>query len=474
MIPILYDTNETAFSNNGLGRLRDCISCTVSEERNGLYEADFEYPVSGANFDLIRVGRIIGVTHNESDDVQPFDIVSYSKPINGVVTFHCTHISYRQSYLTVTGSNINSITDAFDLLGNAEPTNPFTYETDIESTAYMAAADGKPKSVRSLLGGTEGSILDTYRGEFEWDKFRVILHDNRGVVRPFSIRYGVNLLEYDEDFDIQGSYSSCVPYWTNGTETVIGDRQFSSGITIPNRGECIPLDVSDKFESKPTQAEVEAMGVSVMNSRSVFNPTQTIHIAFARLQDVPDFENFKSLYQCDLCDTINVVFPDYGLTQQFKIVKTVWNVLADRYDSMELGDLSISLSQALGISNGSYSGSAAPTTNVDKVIEEGSNSNGSYRKWESGILECWIRTTQTIAINNAYGNLYLNNWVWTFPVSFISAPTVTCSEFHWGTGGSWGTVANSTTTTATLRGIDNASRAANTTAISAYAIGKWK
>lgn len=474
MIPILFDTNETSFTSNGLGRLRDCIECKVTEERNGVYEADFQYPVTGANFDRIKVGRIIGVTHNESEDIQPFDIVSYTKPINGIVTFHCTHISYRQSYMTVTGSNINSLADAFTLLGNAEPTNPFTYQTDKTSSAYMSGADGKPKSVRSLLGGTEGSILDTYGGEYEWDRFKVILHDSRGTTRPFSIRYGVNMLEYNEDFDTQGSYSSCIPYWTDGTNIVVGDRQFATGVTITNRGECVPLDVSDKFESQPSKADVEAMGLSVMASKNVYNPTQTLHVEFARLADVPEYENFKRLYQCNLCDTINVVFPDYKSTGQFKIVKTVWDVLKNRYDSMELGDLSISLSQALGISNGSYSGSAAPTTNVDKVIEEGSNSNGSYRKWESGILECWIRTTQTIAINNAYGNLYLNNWVWTFPVPFISAPTVTCSEFHWGTGGSWGTVANSTTTTATLRGIDNASRAANTTAISAYAIGRWK
>ena len=135
MIPILYDTNETNFNSNGLGRLRDAIECKVSEERNSIYEADFQYPVTGANFDRIRVGRIIGVTHNESEDIQPFDIVSYTKPINGIVTFHCTHISYRQSYMTVVGSNINSLADAFTLLGTAEPTNPFTYQTDKASTA---------------------------------------------------------------------------------------------------------------------------------------------------------------------------------------------------------------------------------------------------------------------------------------------------------------------------------------------------
>ena len=475
MIPILYDTNETSFTSNGLGRLRDCIECKVTEERNGVYEADFQYPVTGANFDRIKVGRIIGVTHNESEDIQPFDIVSYEKPINGIVTFHCTHISYRQSYMTVTGSNINSLADAFTLLGNAEPTNPFTYQTDKTSSAYMSGADGKPKSVRSLLGGTEGSILDTYGGEYEWDKFRVILHDSRGETRQFSIRYGVNMLEYNEDFDTQGSYSSCIPYWTDGTNTVVGDRQFATGVTITNRGECVPLDVSDKFEAQPTKAEVEAMGLSVMASKNVYNPTQTLHVEFARLQDVPDYENFRRLYQCNLCDTINVVFPDYKSTGQFKIVKTVWDVLKDRYESMELGDLSISLSQALGINNSSsYSGSASPSADVDKVVEEGSNSNGSYRKWESGILECWISTSKNVALNSGYGSLYTGQWIWTFPVPFISVPTVTCSQFKWGSGASWGMIAGASTTIAYLQGVDAYSRASGACAISAYAIGKWK
>lgn len=432
MIPILYDTNETNFNSNGLGRLRDAIECKVSEERNSIYEADFQYPVTGANFDRIRVGRIIGVTHNESEDIQPFDIVSYTKPINGIVTFHCTHISYRQSYMTVVGSNINSLADAFTLLGTAEPTNPFTYQTDKASTAYMAGADGKPKSVRSLLGGTEGSILDTYGGEYEWDKFKVILHSSRGTTRPFSIRYGVNMLEYNEDYDTQGSYSSCIPYWTNNTETVVGDRQFATGVTIANRGECVPLDVSDKFESQPTKAEVEAMGLSVMNSRNTYNPTQTIHVEFARLQDVPDYENFKRLYQCDLCDTINVVFPDYKSTGQFKIVKTVWNVLKDRYESMELGDLSISLAEALGVSNYSGSGRAESKEETEHIpftpsgVSSYAGYGGCYYEKYGNVVHVHVGVSGLTAGDTDYN-------IFTLPSGYRPASYV----FAHGTGGTW-------------------------------------
>ena len=414
MIPILYDTNETVFESNGLGRLRDCISCIVTEERNGIYECDFEYPIDGANYDLIQVGRIIGVTHDSATytteiptvgaladenndlltdenglsltapstrlvierDVQPFDIVSFTRPIDGVVSFHCVHISYRQSYLTVTGSNINSLSAAFNLLRNATPNNPFTYETDKGSTGYLASADGIPKSVRSMLGGVEGSILDAYGGEYEWDRFRVILHSARGSLRNFSIRYGVNMLDYNEELSSSGTYMSCVPYWTDGTTTVVGDRQDATGSTITGRGECVPLDVSDKFESQPTKVQVNAMGLSVMNSKNPMIPSQNIHVEFVRLQDM-GYENLSSLMECKLCDTIKVVFPFYNTTGQFKIVKTVWDVLQDRYESMELGDLSVTLAEALGISNSSQAKDSGETVHIGSQISVGNVTIGS-------------------------------------------------------------------------------------------------
>lgn len=351
MIPILYDKNEVSFISNGLGRLRDCLSCTVTEERNGIYECDFEYPITGVHYKDIQLGRIIGVTHDDSGDVQPFDIVSFEKPINGIVTFHAVHISYRQSYLTVTGSNISSLADAFTALNNAEPNNPFAYQTDKTSTGFVAAFNGTPHSVRQLLGGVEGSILDAYGGEYEWDKFIVKLYGARGQARDFSIRYGLNMLEYNDNTDISGTYSSCIPYWTDGTTTVLGDRVDSSGLTATERGECVPLDLSDKFDSEPTKSAVETLAASIMASKAPYLPTQTISVSFVRLQDMSEYNGFESLLQCRLCDTVKVVFPDYKTSGKYKIVKTVWDSLMDRYESMELGTLSTTLSEALGITN---------------------------------------------------------------------------------------------------------------------------
>lgn len=355
MIPILYDSSETAFVSNGLGRLRDCVSAVCVEERNNIFELDFEYPVDGVHFDLIVPGRIVAVSHDDTGDVQPFDIVSFSKPIDGIVSFHCVHISYRQSTLVAYGSNINSLADAFTMLEGAEPSNPFLYSADFTSSAYMASSDGTPRSVRQFLGGIEGSILDSYGGEFEWDGFQVILHKSRGVARDFSIRYGVNMLNYNEDSDYSGAYTSCVPYWvgsdTDGTEVkVIGDRVDSGFIGYNGRNDCVALDLTDKFETKPTKAQVEAEALAQMQANQVNLPSENITVDFVQLQDL-GYEGLGNLMQCRLCDTVNVVFPYYGTKGKYKIVKTTWNVLEDRFESLELGSLSTTLAEALGISN---------------------------------------------------------------------------------------------------------------------------
>lgn len=397
MIPILYDKTETALTSNGIGRLRDCISCIVTEERNGIYECDIEYPVDGANYDLIQVGRIVGVTHDESGDLQPFDIVSYTKPIDGIVTFHCVHISYRQSYMTVTGSNIQSLADAFTLLGNATPSNPFTYWTDKTSTGYLGCMTGVPLSVRQTLGGIEGSILDAYGGEYEWDRWTVKLWSARGQYRDFAIRYGVNMLDYNEEYDSSSVYSSCIPYWTDGTTTIVGDKQTSGGITPSGREQCIPLDVSEKFENQPTKAQVESMGLSTMNSANPTVPTQNITVSFVRLQDMGEFADYQNLLQCKLCDTIKVIFPDYNSSGTFKIVKTVWNVLTGKYDEMELGDLSISLSEALGINDIQRDSKST----IEQIIGRLDNIDGCImcadnQSLPSGSNAIWNPTSSTI------------------------------------------------------------------------------
>lgn len=355
MIPILYEKNEVAFTTNGLGRLTDCIKVLCTEGLNDIYTCDFSYPVTGRLFDQITLGRVIAVTHEDSQDLQPFDIVSYTKPINGVVTFHCTHASYRLTkYIARPTFPINSAPHALTMFRSAEPQDGvFSFSAPdfdfIHDTGFMASTAGRvPRSVREYIGGIEGSFLDTYGGEITWDKFNVIFNKRRGQQRDFYIRYGVNLADYTETADGSGTYTAAVPFWTDGETTIVGSL-VDSGLTPYDRAGAKALDLSDVFDTQPTTAELEAKALEVMTDKQTNLPKRTISIDFVRLQDLDGYEGFDDLLKCQLGDSIGVLFPAYGVSGQFRIVKTVWNVLTNRYEEMTLGALETTLAQALGV-----------------------------------------------------------------------------------------------------------------------------
>lgn len=456
MIPILYEKNETAFASNGICRLRDCLSCVVTEERNGIYECDFDYPVTGAHYNEIVCGRIIAVTHDDSGDVQPFDIVGYTAPINGVVSFHAVHISYRLNQISSIGieyingrSSIGQQTpqtpddimymvkNGFQAMGQwvmypAYPSCPFSFVTDITRTDVLMFENNEPLTVRQILGGKEGGILDRFHCEFEFDRWTVHMWSNRGQQRDFVIRYGLNMTEYNDEADTSEAYNSVAPYWMN--EGRLKQLQhIDSGQSLPSgRVACVPLDLSGQFSEEPTTAQLTSAARSYMNTNKTYNPAETINVSFVRLQDSEEYEQYQLLMQCGLCDTITVKFPMYNMSARMKIVKVVYDVLQERYDSMELGELSTTLSQALGVSGGSsYSGSSGGGSGADYVTEQGTSGIWTYRKWNSGIMECWGRYTASIAITTAsasyggYRSAQLN--IPTLPVTYTNTPTVTAT-----------------------------------------------
>ena len=429
MIPIIFEKGTTAFNTNGLGRLRDAVSFIVTEERNGIYEADFDYPVDGQNFDLIQCGRIVVCTHDDSGDVQPFDIVSYSKPLNGIVSFHCVHVSYRLNGGVTWSKNVNSLTDALDKLKNQVDGSPFTFSADFTANAYVGAFDSVPKTIKQYLGGVEGSILDTFGGEYEFNGWNVILHRERGEQKDFIIRYGVNLLDYNDDTDYSETFNKAVPYWIgdNGKGVdvvVVGSLADSGEQTYADRTIEAALDFSDRFETKPTAAQLKNEAVWYMNNNRTWQPQQNITVDFVRLQDYADYENLSLLMSCKLCDSIRVIFPKYGVDRFYKIVKTEYNVLNERYNEMELGDLSTSLSDALGIGvDGTF------TSNNGPIFYNVSDGDGSVvlgdlaMAWGTSSITSGTSGTTSGGITTYAGSATVD-WNSLYGITFQYAPTV--------------------------------------------------
>ena len=215
MIPVLYEGDETRFISNGLGRLSDCISCSVTEQRNGIYELELTYPETGIHAKDIKKGRIILSAHQDGDDLQPFDIYRISKPLDGIFTVNAHHISYRLSKSTVLPFTAGSAAETISSLpAHIVPETPFTFWTD--KSVVKEYNLQVPTSARSVLGGAEGSILSVFgKGEYLFNRFEVRLYLNRGENAGVTIRYGKNLAALEDVTDESDIFSGVVPFWSS-------------------------------------------------------------------------------------------------------------------------------------------------------------------------------------------------------------------------------------------------------------------
>lgn len=215
MHPILFDSKATSFTSNGIGRLSDAASCKVVEERNGSYELEMEYPMNGLHFSDLKNGNIIYAKPFQNGNLQAFRIYKIQKKARDLAEIYARHISYQLSFIPVYPEfTAGNATDAFTALKSHAAENcPFNFSSTVTKAGTFQVT--KPDSFRALLGGQEGSVLDIFHGEYEWDNYNVILHNARGANKGVTISYGKNLIDLSQEENIENTVTGIFPFWQN-------------------------------------------------------------------------------------------------------------------------------------------------------------------------------------------------------------------------------------------------------------------
>lgn len=341
MRPILFDANETAYISHGIGTIADATSCKVTEERNGSYELTLTLPITSRHYKELRPRCQILAKPNPYDAPQPFRIYRISKPLKGMVTAYAEHISYDLSGIPVTPFTASSATEAMQKLKLLSVTyNPFTFSTSVTRAGSMTVS--VPKAIRALLGGAEGSLLDVFGGEYRFDRYSVALLQSRGADRGFTILYGKNLIDLQQEENISAVYTAVLPYYYSEQDGLVsGDLQQAPGTYDFVR--ILPLDLSQKWQEKPTVQQVNAAGAAYVKGNNIGIPTVSIKASFVP----PGSLGLDSLEEVRLCDTVTVRFDRLGIDTQAKVVKTEYDVLRDRYTSVEIGDLRTNIAKTI-------------------------------------------------------------------------------------------------------------------------------
>lgn len=342
----LFDASETTFTANGKGVISDAVSCVVFQVLNGEYELQMEYPVSGIRFSDITSRSIIMAKPDKISDEQPFRIYRITKPLNGIVTIYARHLAYDMSGYAVTPFEAASLGLALvGLKENATPTCPFTFQTDKSVSSDFSVK--VPKSLWSCLGGSEGSILDTYRGEWEFNGFSAYLHNRRGSNRGVSIRYGKNLTSYEQDINCENVYTAVYPYWSNGTELVTLTEKTISVEGTFDFVRVLSLDLSGAFQEKPTEAQLRTRAERYITENDIGVPDISWTIEFVQLEASEEYKDREILEHISIGDTVTVEFEKYGVTATARAVEVEFNVLLDRYDSVTLGKVKTNMADTI-------------------------------------------------------------------------------------------------------------------------------
>lgn len=346
MKPILFPKTASNFTSNGLGRL-DCISCLVTEERNGIFELEAEITEAAYHASEIEAESFIVAKVPDRSALQAFRVYNIVKNINGHYHIYANHVSYQLAYITTMPFTVALAQNACAttlaaLKSNAVGDCPFTFSTDVTTASSFKLA--ALCSIRKALGGMQGSVLDQFGGEFKWDNDTVYLYKNRGVTTPsVTLRYGKNIIDLQQEENIADTITGIVPFWTDSeggdivtlTEKVV---EISTASSFPYK-KTIPYDFSQKFETKPTEAQLRTAAQAYVNANKVGVPKVSIKLSFVELADTEEYKDIYPLQSVNLCDNITVQFEKLGIDTTAEIVKVVYDVLSERYNSIEIGDL---------------------------------------------------------------------------------------------------------------------------------------
>lgn len=358
MIPILYEAKTSDFTGNGTGFLKDATECMVKEVRNGTFELTLKYPENGVYADKLTEDAIIKAKPNNKDNDQLFRIYKSGKTIAGVNTFYAEHISYELNsnpicQPVIEGKNPQQAIE--QVLSQAAVPNNYTAWSDIQTRNSTGVDD--VISVRKMLGGVEGSILDTWGGEYQFDNFTIKLWKSRGKDTGETIRYGKNLITAEQEKNIANTVTAIFPYArykkdeTSEEEILV---KLSEGIIkTPNadryaRLKCEPVNFSDKFKDGVVITEDMLRKVATAYAQSgIDEPSISIKASFQDMNKIKGNENLATFNSIDRCDIVTVIIEKLDIDVKAKVVSYTYNVLKERAEKVEIGETRTNLTKQI-------------------------------------------------------------------------------------------------------------------------------
>ena len=397
MRPILFNKNEQSFDTYGLGEL-NVTKGTVTRERNGNYTLYAEIPVNDPMVSILEKEMKLKADAGLRTKNQTFEISRIVKDSSNIVKIYGQHISHKLEYMAIANGRpfSGSAFTALAIWHNATIGDlRFDVWSDIQTTGKGVFDISKMENARQALGGVEGSILDIYGGEYEFDNMTVRLHKQLGRTAPTVLEYGRNILSAESDETIEGAYTSVLPFATYTPDKPEGDNSDGQPdpvtVTLPENyvdskykavyahRRIKVVDFSSEFKSDsknkdiPTPDKLRKLATDYMDKNAIGKPKINIKIEYADLAKTLDYADNGWIEELELCDIVPIYYPQIGLTDETAKVTTItYDFINERNESVEFGDIGTNIKSTM------QSGLAGRIDGIAKAQQDFENNLPDY------------------------------------------------------------------------------------------------
>ena len=358
MMPKLYESNELLFESNGIGILSDAISCTVTEELNGAFELQLEYPVGGIFSEELQVERIVFVQPNPYTNAQPFRIYEVDKLLSQI-SVRAAHISYDLANYFCTVNTLSGKITLGELKESFwEPTIngflPFSINIFGDENKEIRL-QSPPRSERSILMDLTKQGCDV-----KFDGFNINIYTYKtGTNTGFKILYGTNLTDYSNTLSLDGAYTHIFPYALQSVELMSDEMPtgevahemlllpevvVETGFSSHTR-RIFPLDLSstfttvgesfDRMSDKYKQFVFQEMRRAAIQEALLHKDPQIQYsVGFASARGSTD-KTLEQLEKVVVSDVILLEVPQFGVTVEQRCTRTNYDCLRSRYLSAD-------------------------------------------------------------------------------------------------------------------------------------------
>lgn len=349
MIPVIFKPGEKDFTTNGLGRLIDATRCEITEEANGKYELEMDYPAISRFSDYFENGYQIKAKPNNLEEYHIFEIKQTFKDTftNSIVIYAQSRtykLGNRQVRL-VTVDNRNG-EEAMRLIEqNMDEPCDVKLHSDINtasSTIFEA------RNVLNCIAGEQGSLLQYWGGEIKREPFKLSLLRRRGRDNVGTVRYGKDLKGLTIKFDWQSIVTKVLPF----AELQSG----ADGTSQRIYGDAVKSEYINKYPDVYAQYVqfTEDQGVKDLSSLNKVagkyfttlypgsdKPKVSIELEIEKLTDSEEAKEFAKMRNYNLFDTFTVYHKLYDIDIQTKVTGIVYDALAEKTIKITAGDIQV-------------------------------------------------------------------------------------------------------------------------------------